>query len=115
MLRRFCGPARATVTIERKTFHLSGGRCQILDGGRLFTVNIGAVGPWTSKPKYAYFGADVRPPKAGIHIGQGVAIAVAGKRYSLPHTTVTVKTSLRGGTFSGAVVGHGAASGSFTC
>jgi hypothetical protein len=113
MLYTFCGPAHARFTIDGDTFRVRGGRCQFLGGS--FTANIGKVGPAEAKPQYAYFGIEVRPPKAGTHTGQLVAIAVPGKRYSLAHATVTVQTSFRGGTFSGALQRGGTASGSFSC
>lgn len=114
-LFRFCGPARATVRIDARTYRMSSGKCQLFNGGTTFGVDIGAVGPATEEPTHSYFGAEVRPPKPGVHVGQLVAIAVPGTRVDVPRATVTLKPSLRGGTFSGRVRGGGMASGSFTC
>ena len=113
MLYTFCGPAQARFRVDDQTFRVKGGRCQFLGGS--FTVNIGKVGSADRKPRDAYFGIEVRPPTAGTHTGQLAALAIPGKRYSLPHATVTVQTSFRGGRFSGGVPGGGTAGGSFSC
>jgi hypothetical protein len=112
---RFCGPARATVTVDGKTYHVSNGKCQRLVGGTVFAVDIGATTPLNEKPKYTYFGAEVRPPRPGAHSGQLVSIAVPGARFSLQRATIILKPSLRGGRFSGVLASGTTASGLFTC
>jgi hypothetical protein len=114
-LFRFCGPARATIVVDGRTYRVSNGKCRLFDRGSIFGVNIGAVSPATERPRYLYFGAEVRPPTPGVHVGQLVAIALPGKRLAVPRATVMVKPAREGGTFSGAIRGGGMASGSFTC
>ena len=113
-VRTFCGPAKATAKIGGQTFRFSGGSCAV-EGG-YFTVNIGSITLPPAKPKFAYFGMDVKPPKAGTHPSQILSWQEPGKRYSLLPVTVTVKPGLKSGTFTGKVLGGtGTGSGSFTC
>ncbi len=113
-MRTFCGPATATARVGSKTFRFSGGQCTVSQG--YFTVNIGAITLGSEKPKYAYLGIDVKPPKAGTHASQIVSWQAPGKRYSLLPAKVTVASGLRSGTFSGPVLGgSGSATGSFHC
>jgi hypothetical protein len=113
-VRTFCGSAKATARIGGTTFRFSGGSCAV-EGG-YFTVNIGSITLPPAKPKFAYFGMDVKPPKAGAHPNQIVSWQEPGKRYSLLPVSVTVKPGLKGGTFTGKVLGGtGTGSGSFSC
>jgi hypothetical protein len=111
--RTFCGPAHATAKTGGKTFRFAGGNCEVVGG--FFTVNIGTVSLGARKPKYAYFGIDVQPPKAGAHSNQIVTFSFAGKRYSVLRASVVVKSGLHSGTFSGTVLTGGRATGSFSC
>ena len=113
-VRTFCGPARATVKAAGKTFVFSGGQCTVSSG--FFTVNVGSItlGP-QSKPKFAYLGIDVKPPRAGLHRNQVVSWQVPGKGYALIGATVTVSAGLKGGTFTGRLIGGGTATGLFSC
>ena len=54
--RVFCGPAKARVTVNRKTFAIGNGVCE--RHATYFLVNIGTVvtGIGRNKPKLAYFG-----------------------------------------------------------
>lgn len=113
-VRTFCGPATATAKIGGKTFHFTGGQCAVEQG--YFTVNIGAITLGSEKPKYAYLGIDVKPPKPGTHASQIVSWQTPGKRYSLLPAKVTLAAGLHSGTFSGPVLGGGGSgSGSFHC
>ncbi len=113
-VRTFCGPASATAKAGGRTFHFSGGTCAVEQG--YLTVNIGAITLPPAKPKLAYLGIDVKPPKAGAHANQIVSWQVPGKRYSLLPGRVVVQAGLKGGSFSGPVLGGGGAgSGTFTC
>src|SRR5215203_3100228 len=96
--RTFCGPAKATVKMNGKTFSYSGGECS--KGAGLFAVNIGTIVLGKLKNKPEYF---------------GVAAAHAGTSRSIIGT-VAIKVGLKGGTFSGKVFGSSTViSGSFTC
>ena len=112
-VRTFCGPAKATAKTAGKTFSFSGGQCEVSQG--FFTVNIGSITLPPAKAKFAYLGIDVKPPRAGVHRNQIVSWQVPGKGYSILGATVTVSAGLKSGTFSGRVIGGGAATGSFSC
>jgi len=114
-VRTFCGPAKATAHVSGKTFHFHGGKCEL--SGGYFTVNIGSItiaGPGV-KPKFSYLGIDVKPPRPGLHHNQVVSWSVPGKGYTLFGATVTVKSGLKGGTFTGHLIVGGNGSGSFSC
>ena len=113
-VRTFCGPAKATAKIGSQTFRFSGGSCTV-EGG-YFNVNVGSITLPPAKPKFAYLGIDVKPPRPGTHPNQVVAWQEPGKRYGLLPVSVTVKPGLKGGTFTGKVLGGaGTGSGTFTC
>ena len=112
-VRTFCGPAKATAKTAGMTFRFSGGRCEVTQG--FFTVNIGSITLPPAKAKLMYLGIDVKPPRAGVHHNQIVSWQVPGKGYSILGATVTVSAGLKSGTFSGRVIGGGAATGSFSC
>jgi hypothetical protein len=112
-VRTFCGPAKATAKIGSKTFHFTGGTCAVEQG--MFTVNIGSITLGAGKPKYAYFGLDAKPPKAGAHPNQIVSWQFAGQRYSLLPVKVVLDAGLHSGSFSGSVLTGGSGSGTFTC
>ena len=112
-VRTFCGPATATAKTAGRTFRFSGGQCQVSQG--FFTVNIGSITLPPPKPKFAYLGIDVKPARAGAHQNQIVSWQVPGKSFSILGATVTVSAGLKGGTFSGRLIGGGSATGSFSC
>ena len=112
-VRTFCGPAKATAKIGSKTFHFTGGQCAVEQG--MLTVNIGSITLGLGKPKYAYFGLDAKPPKAGAHPNQVVSWQFGGRRYSLLPVKVVLNAGLHSGSFSGSVLTGGSGSGTFTC
>jgi hypothetical protein len=112
-VRTFCGPAKATAKIGSKTFHFTGGTCAIEQG--MFTLNIGSITLGTGKPKFAYFGLDAKPPKAGAHPNQVVSWQFGGHSYSLLPVKVVLNARLHSGSFSGSVLTGGSGSGTFTC
>jgi hypothetical protein len=112
-VRTFCGPAKATAKIGSKTFHFSGGTGAVEQG--MFTVNIGSITLGAGKPKFAYFGLDAKPPKAGAHPNQIVSWQFGGQRYSLLPVKVVLNAGLHSGSFSGSVLTGGSGSGTFTC
>ena len=112
-VRTFCGPAKAIAKTAGKTFRFSGGQCAVSQG--FFTVNIGSITLPPAKAKFTYLGIDVKVPRAGVHHNQIVSWQVPGKGYSILGATVTVSAGLKSGTFSGRVIGGGAATCSFSC
>ena len=110
--RTFCGPAKATVKMNGKTFSYSGGECS--KGAGLFAVNIGTIVLGKLKNKPEYFGV-AAAAKAGVQPRQTVAVVHAGTSRSIIGT-VAIKVGLKGGTFSGKVFGSSTdISGSFAC
>jgi hypothetical protein len=110
--RTFCGPAKATVKMNGKTFSYRGGECSKSSG--LFAVNIGTVVLGNLKNKPEYFGVTASA-KSGSQARQGVTVVHAGKSQAIIGA-VTLKAGLKAGTFSGKVFGSSKViSGSFTC
>ena len=110
--RTFCGPAKATVTLNGKTVSYKGGICSTSIG--LFTVNIGTVVLGTVKNAPEYFGVTAKA-KPGSQSRQTIAVVHAGSSRAVIGT-VTLKAGLKGGTFTGKAFGSKAViSGSFTC
>ena len=110
--RTFCGPAKATVTLNGKTVSYKGGICSTSIG--LFSVNIGTVVLGTVKNAPEYFGVTAKA-KPGSQSRQTIAIVHTGASRGVIGT-VTLKPGLRGGSFSGKAFGSKATiSGSFTC
>jgi hypothetical protein len=110
--RTFCGPARATVTLNGKTVSYRGGSCSTSIG--LFSVNIGTVVLGTVKNAPEYFGVTAKA-KAGSQSRQTIAVVHAGSTRAVIGT-VTLKPGLKGGTFSGKAFGSKTViSGSFSC
>jgi hypothetical protein len=110
--RTFCGPAKATVTLNGKTVSYRGGSCSTSIG--LFTVNIGTVVLGTVKNAPEYFGVTATA-KPGSHARQTIAVVHAGSSRAVIGT-VTLKPGLKGGTFTGRAFGSKSViSGSFSC
>jgi len=110
--RTFCGPARATVTLNGKTISYRGGVCSTSIG--LFSLNIGTVVLGTVKNAPEYLGVTAKA-KAGTQSRQTVAVVHAGASRAIIGT-VTLKPGLKSGTFTGKAFGSKATiSGSFTC
>jgi hypothetical protein len=110
--RTFCGPARATVTLNGKTVSYRGGSCSTSIG--LFSVNIGTVVLGTVKNAPEYFGVTAKA-RPGSHSRQTIAVVHAGSTRAVIGT-VTLKPGLKGGTFSGKAFGlKTVISGSFSC
>jgi hypothetical protein len=110
--RTFCGPARATVTLNGKKVSYRGGNCSTSIG--LFSVNIGTVVLGTVKNAPEYFGVTATA-KPGSHTRQTIAVVHAGATRAVIGT-VTLTAGLKGGIFSGKAFGSKATiSGSFTC
>ena len=109
--RVFCGPAKATVRIGGKTLAFAGGLCEKSGGG--YVVNLGTFFAGSPTSKRPYFGLFVERAKAGTYTRQALSFRINGVSRSAL-ATVTLK-SLRGGTFSGDLIGGGRVTGSFTC
>jgi hypothetical protein len=104
--------AKASVTVDGKTFTFSGGSCVKSDGG--LTVNIGVPAlqaPPGTHPDY--FGVSIsRVP--GSFNEAVVSFTKDGKRYSVVHVTGDATDSAA--SFSGTLLrGGGPVKGSFTC
>jgi hypothetical protein len=109
--RVFCGPARASVRVAGKALSFTNGLCEQSGGG--FVVNIGTFFPSSDTSKRPYFGLLVTTPRPGSYTRQQLSFRADGVGRA---AFVTVKLrSLRAGTFSGAVLGGGRVTGSFTC
>lgn len=110
--RTFCGPAKATVTLNGKTVSYNGGTCSTSIG--LFSLNIGTVVLGTVKNAPEYVGVTAKA-KAGSQSRQTIAVVHAGATRAVIGT-VTLKPGLKGGTFTGKAFGSKAViSGSFSC
>lgn len=109
--RVFCGPAKATVHVGAKTLSFSSGACERSGGG--YVVNLGTFFAGTTKSTRPYFGLLIEKPKPGTYARQTLSFRSGGVSRSA-FVSVTLKT-LRGGTFSGSLLGGGRVTGSFTC
>jgi hypothetical protein len=110
--RTFCGPAKASVKLNGQTVSYKQGECSKSTG--LFAVNIGTVVLGNLKNKPEYFGVTAKA-KAGKQTGQAVAIVHTGKSYAVMGT-VTLKSGLKSGSFTGEVFGSSKViSGTFSC
>ncbi len=114
---RFCGPAKASVTVGKKAFTFSGGVCQI--AGHYFTINIGTLvlhKVASSKPgPTTYFGVTVAGDTPGVHLKQVLAWNTGGTAYTVLHNSITLKLGLKSGTFSGHSIDGRKIKGSFSC
>jgi hypothetical protein len=111
--RTFCGPARATVRINRKTVLYTGGRCEKSPAG--WSINIGTVVLGAVKTRPEYFGITVAATP-GSHANAAVAVNHAGQGLAVTGNTVTLRPGLKSGTFTGSVFGASSpVSGSFSC
>jgi hypothetical protein len=111
--RVFCGPAKATVHVGAKTLSFSNGACDKSSFG--YSVNIGTFLAGTSKSPRPYFGLAVEKSKPGTYARQTVSFRSGGVSRSAL-VTVTLKTTLRSGTFSGSVIFGGPhVTGTFSC
>jgi hypothetical protein len=114
---RYCGPAKATVTMGSTRFTFSGGSCATL--GPYFTVNIGThllTSVAGTKPgPNPYFNITLTPPDAGVHLKQPLSWTSGGKGYSVIGSTITLRKGLESGTFSGTAIGGKKVTGAFTC
>jgi hypothetical protein len=111
--RTFCGPAKATVRVNGKTVSYKGGECSKSSFG--WSINIGTVVLGNLKNKPEYLGITAAA-KAGTQTKGTVAVVHAGKSLAVTSSTITLKSGLKSGTFSGK--GFGAStrvSGSFSC
>ena len=113
--RTFCGHARATLRLGRKTYVFSGGSCD--STASAFTINIGTITLPPGKPKFRYFGITVFTTHDGTVQNQGIAWQFPnGRRGALLRTTVKLTGGRTKGTFSGsALTGGGTGSGTFSC
>jgi hypothetical protein len=111
---RYCGPARATVRIGRRTIRFSGGVCNL---GSNFTLAIGtAVGPGYKGPPPSFFSITAYGARARRNLSAAITIVSTGRAYPLVRHLVRFASGLRRGTLSGRVYGTGqTVSGSFTC
>jgi hypothetical protein len=117
--RKFCGPARARVTLPSGTkVRFKRGHCDKTDHN--FTINIGTIviGD-SSKKRPKYFGITVDPaPKDGTyHENATVSFVRKNKGYGVGDATVTLKKHRSRGTFHGKLFsgGKGSVHGSFRC
>jgi hypothetical protein len=114
---RFCGPAKATAKVGSKTFHFSGGVCQV--AGLYFQVNIGTVVNnklANAKPgPLPYFNIALTPATTGVHLTQGLTWIFGGKRYSPISNKITIDQGLKSGSFTGKSIGGAKVKGTFTC
>ena len=119
----YCGPAKATVTVGKRTFKVSNGRCDTTAG--FLEVGIGVSRRPTSKLplwNFLYISAE---PKGGTDTHAATAVAYPGRYYVGPIVRVHVSAALTTGTFSGTAVqavpqplsngAHQRVHGAFTC
>jgi hypothetical protein len=110
----FCGPAKATVRVNGKTYALKGGSC--LKTGKYVNLNIGTVVLGAKSQKLPYFsilvgaypGANAgtpAAPKDGTYGGGLVVVRVKGKAWDLngfdKDVKITLKKNRTAGTFTG--------------
>jgi len=129
--RKFCGPAKATVHVGKKTIKFAGGSCERT--GNALTLQIGTVVLATTKnqkiPYFAvdigkYLGANPGTPAArrdGTYTGGLVVVRTAAGAWDLNGFDKSVKVTLKGnrthGTFTGKTYfsPHTRVTGTFTC
>jgi hypothetical protein len=110
----FCGPAKATVKVQGKTYSFKGGSCT--KTGKYVNVNIGTVVLGAAKQKQPYFSVLVgaypganpgtrAAPKDGTYGGALVVVRSNSKGWDLngfdKDVKVTLKKNRSAGTFTG--------------
>jgi hypothetical protein len=132
--RVFCGPAKARVTIDGRSFTVTGGACE--RHSTYFLVNIGTVvtGTGEKRPKLPYFGllmgrspayAEPAVRKPGTYRKGTITISSGSRQVDLHNEAdlrITLGAGLRSGTFAATtpesvIYGTPAArvKGSFSC
>jgi hypothetical protein len=125
----FCGPAKATAKVGRKTYAFGSGSC--IRTSKYLDVNIGTEVLSGPKRKYSYFAIlvgegtapDAKPAsKDGTYTGGLVTVRWKGKDYVLngvadKSVKITLEKGRTAGTFSGStfLAPHLKVTGSFSC
>jgi hypothetical protein len=119
--RNFCGPAKATATVNGQIWSFSGGVCE-QDATVGWGLNIGRVILGTDsaaaslKKQYDYFGVAVTDTvKDGTMTDIIVTGEYKGQSFSLINDSVTFSNGVTQGTFTGKDIQGGDVSGSFSC
>lgn len=114
LVRTFCGPAKATVSVGARQVFRQGSCTRLQD---TFTINIGTITIGKAKPKFDYFGISIAGANHdGSYPRAAIGWAYHGHRYAAYNAKLKLAGNRTRGTFSGRVVGSKAtAKGSFSC
>lgn len=115
LVRTFCGPAKASLTVGSKRQAFRQGSCTRLQA--TFTINVGTITIGKATPKYDYFGISVAGANHdGNYPRAAIGWAYHGRRYAVYNASLKLAGNRTRGTFSGRIVGSKAsAKGSFSC
>jgi hypothetical protein len=115
LVRTFCGPAKASLTVGGKPQAFRQGSCTRLQA--TFTINIGTITIGKAKPKYDYFGISIAGANHdGNYPRAAIGWAYHGRRYAAFNAKLKLAGNRTRGTFSGRVVSSKATvKGSFSC
>jgi hypothetical protein len=110
----FCGAARAVVQFRGRSLRFSNGLCRGAAGA--FTVNIGTFVPGLRTGKPPYFAITAHSAVPGRQRNAAVGFTWRGRGYAVADQLVLLDPGLRGGRFSGRVLGTASrVTGAFTC
>lgn len=113
---RFCGPAKANVTVDGRKYSFKGGRCKVDRKAQLYLVDIGIATKPPARPTAQYFEVRAKKLSDGVSSTGAVSFVVGGRPYTIVPNTVKISGKMTRGTFRGGILGPGArASGSWTC
>ena len=102
------------VRVGTRTIRFANGLCRKAAGA--FTVNIGTTVPGLRAGKPPYFGITTHSSRPGTQLDAALGFAAGGRGYAIAEQVVTLAPGLRGGTFSGRVLGSATrVAGSFDC
>ncbi len=115
LVRTFCGPAKASLTVAGGRQAFRQGSCTRLQA--TFTINVGTITIGKAKLRYDYFGVSIAGANHdGNYPRAAIGWAYHGRRYALHNAKLKLAGNRTRGTFAGRVVGSKASvKGSFSC
>lgn len=113
----YCGPAKATVKIGGTRIRFSNGSC-VRGVNRAWAINVGTATVPPKTPRFKHFGITIgklRGPRR--YRNAAIGFQWRGRTYGVTGSVVTVRGTVRSGTFSGRLDSgvRRVVTGSFTC
>jgi hypothetical protein len=113
---QYCGPAKASVTVNGKKAKFANGSCSKVHNGPFkFSVHVGKSTYGVPKPKYNYFQLDAQSDQPGTSKNGGVTYQLSnGKKGQYANAKVTLNGGLKSGYFKAGSKKH-PVTGTFHC